>query len=362
MATKISEQLAEFIARAKTQSKSDSEIRVMLVASGWDENVVNSALTPVGDLVPPPPPAPKSSGREIFFYLLQFFTLGTSAVSLGGVIFAIIDRYLTNEVAQQYYYQAARPVTGFLASLIVALPVYAVVSWKLIRDAAAGRASVRSGIRRIITYLALFLASATVIGDVIALVYRFLAGEVDSRFLFKVLTILLIGGWIIWYYYMTVKKDERAESYPTRWHQSHGLVLAVIFLVVVVSGFMLSGSPQERQKLVRDGQRITDLQSIYYQAQQYYDREGKLAANLTELVAGYVPQEPLDPQSKEPYRYVVGDGLNYQLCANFETDDKQLNQSKSPMYAIPIGEVNWSHPASDYCFELKVTPRLDIKP
>jgi len=361
MAAKISEQLTEFIARARTQGKPDNEIRSLLITSGWDEGLVNGALTPVGDLMPPPPPAPKSTGREIFFYLLQFFTLGTAAVSLGAVVFAIINKNFSDEVATLYY-PGANAVTGALSSLIVALPVFVAVSWKLISDTKDGRASVRSGIRRILTYLALFFASATVIGDVIALVYRFLAGEVDSKFLLKVATILLIGGWVIWYYYITIKRDERGESYPANWHKIHVIVLGVVFLIVAIGGFMLSGTPQERQKLVRDSERIMELQNIYWQAQSYYDREGKLAVNLTELAGGYVPQEPLDPLTKEPYRYIVGEGLNYQLCAIFETDDKQLNQEKTPYYAEPISEVNWSHPAGNYCFDLKVTPRLVPQP
>ncbi|MDP3986250.1 MAG: DUF5671 domain-containing protein [Candidatus Veblenbacteria bacterium] len=356
MAVKISEQLHEFIAQARAGGKSDSDIKAMLLNSGWDENAVTAALTPAGDLVPPPPPAPKSSGREIFFYLLQFFTLGTAAVSLGGVVFALINHYFTDEVVAQYY-QPVSSVTSALAALIVALPVFAAVSWKLIRDAAAGRTSVRSGIRRVITYLALFLASATVIGDVIALVYRFLAGEPDERFLLKIAVILIIGGWVIWYYYVTVKRDERGVGYPAHWHSSHAIALAVVFVIVAVGGFMLSGTPQERQRLVRDQQRVQELQNISWQVQTYYDREQALPVALADVNSGYVPQEPADPLTGAPYQYLRGQGLAYQLCATFETDDKQVTTGKSRIYLEPMSEVNWTHPAGEHCFDLEVTPR-----
>jgi len=355
MASNNLEQLTEFIKRAKAQGKTDNEIKALLVNSGWDESMVANAMTQ-DDLVPPPPPAPKSSGREIFFYLLQFFTLGTAAISLGSVVFAVINRYLLDEVSQRYY-QDAGPITGALASLIVALPVFMTVSWKLIKEAAAGRTSVRSSIRRIITYLALFLASATVIGDVIALVYRFLSGQVDARFLFKVATILIIGGWIIWYYYITVKKDEHAQSYPKNWHQYHGIALLVVFVAALISGFMITGTPQERQKYVRDSERVSELQNIYYQVQAYYDREQKIPESLSAMAAGYVPNEPRDPLTHELYQYKPGEGLSYELCATFETDDKQLKQ-RDPYFVEPIGIVNWSHPAGYYCFQLQVTPRV----
>lgn len=353
MPLKIPESLSEFINNARARGKSEEQIKNMLLSSGWEESVVMAALQPLDELTPPMPPAPKSTGREIFFYLLQFFTLGTAAISLGGVIFSLINHYFSDEILPTYY--NTPPVTSALASLMVALPVFVGVSWKLIKDTREGRASVRSGIRRVLTYLALFLASATVIGDIIALVYRFLAGEVDSRFLLKVATILLIGGWIIWYYYVTVKCDERGQAYPARWHSNHAVVLIVVFVVAVVSGFIISGTPQERQRLVRDNQRIMELQNIYWQIQSYYEQKGSLPESLTQLDVGYMPQQRLDPLTNEPYRYLPGPGLTYELCATFETDDKQLS-SKNPRLPESLGGVNWTHPAGDYCFQLEVKP------
>lgn len=353
--SKPSEQLSEFIVRARAAGKSDAEVKGMLVSSGWDEGSVSAALMSGGGLVPPPPPAPKSSGREIFFYLLQFFTLGTVAISLGGVVFALINHYVMDEVANTYYGQGP-DVQSALASLIVGAPVFAAVTWKLVRDAAAARTSVRSGIRRVMTYLALFLASATVIGDVIALVYRFLAGEVNVRFLLKVFTILIIGGWVIFYYYLTVKRDERNEAYPRRWHGTHGIVFGVVALVTIIAGFIVGGTPQERQRFVRDQQRISELQNLQWQVQSYYDKENALPLRLAALNPGYESVLPVDPLTNAAYQYEAGEGLSYKLCATFETDDKEDATDKArPVYQY---DVNWTHPAGDYCFELKVQERI----
>ncbi len=353
--SKASEQLSEFISRARSAGRGDAEIRSMLVSSGWDESSVSAAIMSGGDLMPPPPPAPKSSGREIFFYLLQFFTLGTVAVSLGGVVFALINHYVTDEVTNMYYGYGP-DVQSMLAPLIVGAPVFAAVTWKLVRDAAAARTSVRSGIRRVMTYLALFLASATVIGDVIALVYRFLAGEVNARFLLKVFTILIIGGWVIFYYYLTVKRDERGEAYPRRWHETHGIAFAVVALAAIVSGFVVGGTPQERQKFVRDQQRVSELQNLQWQVQSYYDKEQTMPLSLAALNPGYELVLPVDPLTNAAYRYEIGEGLSYQLCATFETDDKEDAAGKMrPLYQY---DVNWTHPAGDYCFGLKVQERI----
>ncbi len=358
MGQKIPEQLTEFIKKAQSAGKSQSEIKSMLLNSGWDDNIVSLVLDQGTELLPPPPPAPKSSGREIFFYLLQFFTLGTAAIAVGSVIFALINKYFSDEVVG-WYYPSANTVTGALSSLIVALPVFLVVSWKLIRDTSAGLASVRSGIRRILTYLALFFASATVIGDVIALVYRFLSGEVDTKFLLKVITILLIGGWVIIYFYITVKRDEKGEAYPANWHRYNLIAVLVVFIATVSGGFVLSGTPQFRQRLLRDQQRIMELQNIQWQIQSYYERIGRLPVSLEEISTGYVPKMPQDPLTGQLYEYIPSDSLEYKLCAVFETDDKQTSETTKPTYYEPFSEFNWSHPAGPYCFELKVISKIN---
>lgn len=343
------EDLGSFITRARAVGKTTAEIRDLLVRSGWQAEQVDVALGSDA-LVPPPPPAPRSSGREIFFYLLQFLTLGISALSLGGVIFSIINAAWPDVVVQSYTGSIVR-ATSALAALIVALPLFVLVSWHLHREVARGAASVRSGIRRVLTYLALFLAAATIIGDVIALVYQFLAGEVNIRFLAKVATILAIGAWVIWYYWYTVRREERGAAVPAGWHRTHAVVLAAVGAVVVTSAFLLTGSPLQQQKFVRDNQRMSDLQQLASFVQTYYDQEAKLPASLAEVSArfGFAPS---DPSTAAPYEYVAGTREGeYQLCATFETDASQVAYPAARPYPeSTFGQ--WNHPAGRYCLTL----------
>lgn len=355
------EQLVQFITKARAAGKSDAEIKSMLVESGWDQAVIAPAFMPTGDLVPPPPPAPRSSGREIFFYLLQFLTLGISAISLGAIVFNIINAAWPDAVVQSYGLSTTR-TTSALASFIVAAPLFLLVSWHLLREVARGAASARSGIRRVLTYLALFLASATIIGDVIALVYNFLDGQANIRFLAKVLTILLIGAWVIWYYWYTVRREEHGGEVPVSWHRTHGVALVVVGLVVVTSAFLLTGSPLQQQKFVRDNQRTSDLQQLASQVQSYYDQESKLPTTMAEISTRF-GQMPGDPSTGVPYEYKVGTKLaEYQLCASFETDSSQAAYPVARPY--PVGALGlWQHPAGYYCFtQHLVKAQLPTKP
>lgn len=345
------EDLSSFITRARAAGKSTSEIKDMLVHIGWPTEHVEAALGGDG-LVPPPPPAPRSSGREIFFYLLQFLTLGIAAISLGGVIFSIINAAWPDAVVQMYAGATTR-ATSALAALIVALPLFVLVNWHLHREVARGGASVRSGIRRVLTYLALFLASATIIGDVIALVYQFLAGEANIRFLAKVATILALGAWVIWYYWYTVRREERGAPVAPGWHRTHAIALGVVGVVAVTSSFLLTGSPLQQQKFVRDSQRTSDLQQLSSYVQTFYDQEGKLPASLAEMSArfGFAPS---DPSNGTPYEYVpVVNKGDYQLCAVFEADSNQTDYPASRPY--PAGSYNqWNHPTGRSCFTLYI--------
>ncbi|MEK7496272.1 MAG: DUF5671 domain-containing protein [Patescibacteria group bacterium] len=301
----------------------------------------------------------QSTGRDIFFYLLSFFTLGTAAISLGGVIFAIINKYFSDQVIN--YYGGAGPSAGALAALIVATPIYLLVTAKINKDLAAGLTSATSKVRKILTYLVLFLACATVIGDVIGLVYQFVAGEVNTRVLLKIATILILGLWVMWYYWVNIKNDEAGSVADKKswWHKGHLIGAIVVTLIAIVTGFIMIGSPAFRQKLVRDNQRVVDLQQIGYSVQDTYNQtEPKvLPSSLAAIpLIGYKAELPKDPLTKMAYEYKVLSDKQYELCAVFEAVSEQMGMKYArPVYAPDdVYALDWSHPAGKYCYKLQV--------
>jgi uncharacterized membrane protein len=66
-----------------------------------------------------------------------------------------------------------------------------------------------SKIRKWLTYLTLFIAAGIIIGDLIALVFNLLAGDLTLRFLLKVLVVGGISGTIFGYYLSELRKDEK---------------------------------------------------------------------------------------------------------------------------------------------------------
>jgi hypothetical protein len=66
-----------------------------------------------------------------------------------------------------------------------------------------------SKIRKWLTYLTLFVTAGVIIGDLIALIFNLLGGEITTRFALKSLVILGIAGLIFGYYLWDLKKEEK---------------------------------------------------------------------------------------------------------------------------------------------------------
>lgn len=346
--------LIDFINKARAAGKSTEDVRNLLTKAGWSGAQIDPYLVG-GDLIPPPPPSSRETGRDIFFSLLTFFTLGISAVSLGSILFSIITYFLPDQVVGSVYRSTG--LSWAIASFLVAAPVYVWSGWKRLHDMAQGLTDVHSRLSRALTYLALFIASATVIGDVIALLYNFLSGEVTVRFLLKVAVILALGGWIIWYYWIGMKQDQAGGTGTSfKFRRAHTVAFAVVAVAAVITGFVLSGSPGYQQKVVRDETRQQQLAQIQNSIQEYYNLKKALPDDIGQLNWGYGSSGPLDPSSGAPYEYQKVAATAYKLCAVFESEAPEVLNS-NPVKVMPLEYGNiWSHPVGRYCFSLEVVP------
>lgn len=120
-----------------------------------------------------------------------------------------------------------------------------------------------------------------------------------------------------------------------------GLVAVILVVVAaVVTGLIVSGSP-ERQRLLRaDETRVSDLQRVSNSLQRYYRETGELPDDLNTLVNGWASAGiPVDPETGSPYEYeVTGDGT-FRLCAVFAHESRQ----NDPRQAF------WNHTAGRDC-------------
>jgi hypothetical protein len=189
------DQPRDFIQDALSRGTPRPEIESLLLQAGWPRPKVRATLAEFADVdfaIPVPRPRIAVDARDAFVYLVLFGTLYITAINLGSLGFQVIDRIYPNPVlapaAAGYKLMALR---WSIASVVVAGPVFVFVSMLVARFIRRDPAKRGSTVRRWLTYLTLTLASAVLIGDVIALVFGLLSEGLVAAFILKV---VIVGG------------------------------------------------------------------------------------------------------------------------------------------------------------------------
>ncbi|NTV41223.1 MAG: hypothetical protein HGA61_03030 [Candidatus Moranbacteria bacterium] len=208
---------------------------------------------------------------------------------------------------------------------------------------AEGVTSLESGVRKWLTYIVLFFATATVIGDLITLILNFLAGETTLQFLLKVLIVLAIAGGIFTYYFWDMRKNQINENF-SKINKASAEALLIFLLVVFIGAFFIIDSPAvARQKRI-DNQTVNDIRSVDSSIRNYFTQSGKLPQMLADLdKTGFAPYL----QGTNKIEYVATGDNSYRLCASFERSDID---DKDVSFGVQ-GLVEWKHQAGKACFE-----------
>jgi Domain of unknown function (DUF5671) len=291
-----------------------------------------------------------STPKDVFFHLLATITLYMSVYAVIALLFACIN--VAYPDALSYYYTGELDMIRFsVAMLVVAFPVYMLMTWLINRDIAAQPDKAELGARKWLTYLTVFLSALMIIIDVITLVYNFLNGELSVRFYLKVLVVLIVGAAVFGYYLVDLKRSGAFERKRTR-----GIAIAAVIGMIasIVVSFVVGGSPWYQRQVRFDEQRVYDLQNIQSQVINHWSQKGELPKTqdeLTDSISGF--KAPTDPETGKAYEYSVKNDLSFTLCAEFKTATPEA--SVAPVYGR---EENWMHKAERTCFDRTIDPEL----
>jgi hypothetical protein len=202
-----------FVREALAKGAGKAEVEAALAQAGWAPEQTRPVLDAYADVpfvVPVPRPRPYLSAREAFLYLLLFTALYWSAWHLGSLLFDLINHAFPDAVDPGYTaHWRSRSMRFSAASIIIAFPVFAFVARLLAKELARSPIKRLSAVRRWLTYLTLFIAAGFLIGDLIALVYRLLGGELGVRFVLKALVVAVIAGTAFGWYLHDLRREER---------------------------------------------------------------------------------------------------------------------------------------------------------
>src|SRR5688572_23136402 len=264
---------------------------------------------------------PRFNVGYFFLCLGVLITLITSVEAFLSLVFETLNKRFPDVLNSTYEYGYSTyeydSIRMALATLIIIFPVFLVVSyfWNKFSKMELGRMD--EIFKKWVIYILLFLSSLAVAIDLVTLVRYFISGEITSRIVYKILTVLVIAG-LVGFYYISILKGK--DKIMPKLGMIFGGVGAVLAVAAICYSFTIIGSPATQRALRLDDRRVGDLQDIQWQVINFWQQKEKLPATLAELtdpISGWsVPVEPEFEKGKA-YEYRVIAPLQFELCATF---------------------------------------------
>ena len=302
----------------------------------------------------------KTTPKDFFLYLGVMATLYASVVSLINLLFAYID-YTFPDILNYGFDPYLGTIRWGMAFLFIIFPAFLVGTWYINKDIRANPEKENIGVRKWLTYLALFVAGVSILIDLSVLIYTFLGGEITARFSLKVFVILLVSGFGLSYYLLDLRGSIRQSQ---KLEKIFGCFSALLVIASIVIGFLIVGSPSTQRDYRLDQQRMGDLQNIQWQIVNYWQQRQsfpKSLADLSDPISNYIV--PRDPETGEQYEYKLGEGYAFQLCATLNRESRggiTTMESTKPVPArgeFGLENENWQHQAGKKCFERVIDPK-----
>jgi hypothetical protein len=343
----------DYVAALKRNGAADESVIAILRNAGWPERDAVAALASYYETLTglAPPSRARSIGgpREAFLHLLAFITLSISCMAAGSLWFTLIDLWFPDPAAPRF----GDPLGGMawnLAGLLVAFPVFLLVVRTVWRELVSRPEQADSGVRRWLTYVAMLVAAASVIGDLIVFVEHLLRGEMSAPFAAKAAVVLVLAGGVFFFLLRSMQSGgEGGEARLRRFGNFCAATASGFVVLTLALSFGMYGSPSQRRLTAFDDRRSEDLERIAGVLRaRWIASKGQATPSLPTSIQE-LPESStlrlLDPISGQAYGYTSLGGARYRLCANFQTDTTRLPVAQpSSVFRI--------HPAGRHCFDV----------
>lgn len=287
--------------------------------------------------------------------LLSFFLLGTVATALGTLYFQIINKYFVDPLAALSYGIGQFRTSAIhysIAALIIGFPLYLWLEIFWFKRFSHAEKK-ESRISKWITYIILLIAAGTIIGDLISAIFNFLQGELSPRFFLKILTILVVAGFVFWFYFLERKKIQYKKEVPSAYFKIIAGLITLIIAVGIVLGFFAGGTPSQARLQKFDLETVNNLSQIGNAVNTFASSQNSLPNSLSELknnptYTSYFYN--ITDEKMSEYEYRIKNNTQYELCGTFNLASSDLNNE--PYGGDPMWNI---HGAGRVCRTLTAT-------
>lgn len=297
----------------------------------------------------------KTTPKDFFLYAFAAGSLYFSATTLIALLWQLINVWLPETTISPYETESVGSVLRWsVAMLIIIFPAYVAAMWHIGKEIDKEHGKTELWVRRWFIWATLFIAAVTMLGNLVYLVYMLLDGDIALRFILKAIAVGVVAKAVFAYHWYILKR-EPGKGIKTRRQIAIG---ASAFVgAAIIAAFVAAGSPAFARATRNDNQRVNDLQNLQWQITSYWQQKEELPTTLDALVDGAAPMPlPVDPKTKQPYRYQARGAYEFVLCATFETDVSESPSPDKEGYLPPTTPVTWSHAAGDTCYVRTIDP------
>jgi len=293
----------------------------------------------------------KQNAKYAFYYLLSLVALIFTTVSVGMIVYSIIDKTVPDAL-NTYISNYDGQLKFAISALIIATPIFYILSGLIFKGLRKEEMEKDSGVRRWLTYLILLVSSLIILGVFIGVINNFLSGELTSRFILKAITIFILSAGVFSFYFYDIKREDLVRK---------DLVVRLFFfislalvLIAFIAAFFFVESPKTARARRLDQILTNNISGLESSVNTYYDKNKKLPENIEALKAEkniYLDAASLtDPETRQAIVYQKLNDKEFQLCATFRLDSAQENNDRT-MGAVsyPSYKGDKSHAAGYQC-------------
>jgi len=284
-------------------------------------------------------------------FALQLGSLASLYLSVAFflvLIFGLINLIFPDAV--ESYWQAESAASSIrlgFAMVLIFFPSYLLLARTVNDSRRQSTDSQYLGLTKWLIYLSLLVGGGVLLGDLVAVVYAFLQGEITVRFILKALAVFAVTGAAFYYYIYDAQGRWVENETQSKWYAA--AVTAVVAAVMVTSLFYIE-TPAEVREMRLDTQQVGDLQDMQWRLEAYYQSNDSLPADLGTLYGAFAV--PTAPDGRADYRFAQKGEQTYELCATFAVDSNMaMNEFSRPVMSK---NDTWDYKAGEWCFDREI--------
>lgn len=294
------------------------------------------------------------NAKYAFYYLLSLAALIFTALSVGMVVFGIIDKTVADALNYNNYSGVDGQLKFAISALFIAAPVYYLISRLINRGLHKKELNLDSPLRRWLTYFIILVSSVTILGVFIGVINNFLSGELTVRFILKAVTMLIIAASVFSFYFYDIKRKEIKTK--DLFMRLFTYISAALVLAAFVAAWFFVESPQVARAKRLDLIVVNNIYQLENAVNSYYSEYGNLPSSLDEIKNSDIyfdPKSALDPETKQAIEYTTADNKRFAFCATFRAASDNAADSMS------YGPGNKEHGAGYVCLPGQLWSKTD---